>query len=88
MCLKEKKGRKERKKTTTDDSIPLTTFCSPIQRERVNLMVMTPMSSFKPLFRPAAAAGAGRARDGRRREEEEEEKNVQEGSLLRLHFGD
>lgn len=42
-------------------TVPLTTF-APIQRERVNLIMMTPVS-FKPLFRPAAA-GAGRARDG------------------------
>lgn len=48
---------KKRLQTT----VPLTTF-APIHRERVNLIVMTPVS-FKPLFRPAAA-GAGRARDG------------------------
>lgn len=40
---------------------PLTTF-APIQRERVNLIMMTPVS-FKPLFRPEAAV-ARRASDG------------------------
>lgn len=48
---------KKRLQTT----VSLTTF-APIQRERVNLIMMTPVS-FKPLFRPEAA-GAGRARDG------------------------
>jgi len=42
-------------------TVPLTTF-APILRERVNLIMMTPVS-LKPLFRPAAA-GAGKASNG------------------------
>lgn len=51
----------KKKKRRLQTAVPLTTF-APIQRERVNLIVMTAVS-FKPLFRPEAAE-AGRASDG------------------------